>query len=367
MHQMAIDRRQMMSGLAATTLLPTARAQAYAATEALFAANVVERDGSCAAVAYSTQRGVLRKVPLVGRGHDMTFSQSAGLLVSFARRPGNFAIAFDHHGPRAPQTFVTPIDRHFYGHGVFSADGRLLYTTENDFESARGVIGIYDVATGFKRVGEFASHGLGPHDIALLSDKRTLVVANGGIETHPESGRQPLNLATMQSSLVYIDRQTGDLLERHELSGTRQKLSIRHLDVGANDTIVFGCQFKGPKWQVVDLVGFHRRGSAVVFLERSPAVSSALRHYVSSIAVDQDGEIAAVTSSRGQHAVLVDIRKRRVIGQSQVTDVSGVAAAKGGGFILTGGGGHWTASSHAPAALPQEPWSWDNHAVAINA
>ena len=35
--------------------------------------------------------------------------------------------------------------RHFFGHGVFSPDGKLLYATENDFEAARGVIGVYDV------------------------------------------------------------------------------------------------------------------------------------------------------------------------------------------------------------------------------
>ena len=44
----------------------------------------------------------------------------------------------------------------------------MLYATENDFEGARGMIGIYDVTARFKRIGEFPSHGLGPHDLAFL-------------------------------------------------------------------------------------------------------------------------------------------------------------------------------------------------------
>ena len=69
-------------------------------------------------------------------------------------------------------------------HGVFSADGRLLYSTENDYDGARGMIGVRDVTGGYKQIGEFPAHGMEPHDIALLSDDRTIVIANGGIRTH---------------------------------------------------------------------------------------------------------------------------------------------------------------------------------------
>jgi hypothetical protein len=38
----------------------------------------------------------------------------------------------------------------------------------------------------YKQIGEFEAHGMEPHDIALLSDGRTMVIANGGIRTHPD-------------------------------------------------------------------------------------------------------------------------------------------------------------------------------------
>ena len=87
--------------------------------------------------------------------------------------------------------------RHFFGHGAFSPDGRLLYATENDFDNARAVVGVYDVGSGFARIGEFGTQGVGAHELLLSPDGELLVVANGGIETHPDYGRAELNLDTM--------------------------------------------------------------------------------------------------------------------------------------------------------------------------
>ena len=84
-----------------------------------------------------------------------------------------------------------------------------------------------------------------PHDIALLGDGRTLIIANGGIRTHPDSGSDELNLAEMQPSLLYVDTETGDLVEQQRLPPALHQLSIRHLAIAGNDTVVFGCQIAG--------------------------------------------------------------------------------------------------------------------------
>src|SRR5438552_1061500 len=78
-------------------------------------------------------------------------------------------------------------------HGAFSADGSLLYATENDNLTGSGLIGIYDATAGYRRLGEMSSRGIGPHDLALMPDGMTLAVANGGLRTLPESGREVLN------------------------------------------------------------------------------------------------------------------------------------------------------------------------------
>lgn len=364
---MATDRRTVLTGLMALLASPAAARGKAGRDATVIAANTRQPDGSFAAVLYDIDRGLLRRVALPGRGHDVAVNPATGDCVAFARRPGNFAVAFGRPGASPPVVFTTPPGRHFYGHGVFSADGRLLFTTENDIAGATGIIGIWDATAGFRRIGELPSFGVGPHDINLLRDRRTLVIANGGIATHPDHGRTPLNLATMRPSLVYADAQTGDLLERHILPADLHKLSIRHLEIATNDTVVFGCQFKGPKSAAVDLIGSHRRGAELRLLDAGPAVARALKHYVSSIAVDRSGDVAVFTSSRGQRAVFVDVAAREVRAIKAFPDVSGIAAgATRGGFVLTGGGGDVAATSAnatSKSAGRRAAWNWDNHAV----
>ena len=367
---MAIDRRSFIAGVAGMLTCP-ARTQSHEAVRrSVIAATVRQRDGSFAAVIYELGKGALAKADLPGRGHDVTVNPATGECVAFARRPGTFAIAFGVDRQRPPVAFSSPQRRHFYGHGVFSRDGRLLYTTENDFPMSVGRIGVWDVVAGYRRIGEFSSAGIGPHDINVMPDGETLVIANGGVATHPEHGRRPLNLPSMRPNLAYVDRANGNLIERHELPESQSRLSIRHLDVAADGTVVFGCQHKGARHMPVDLIGFHRIGETPGLLQGGASVRRALRHYVSSVAVDRTGEFAAVTSSRGQQVVVVDVAKRRVVDQRRFSDVSGVAAGGDGtsyGFVLTGGGGDLAIAGNGSGLVHQQKadWAWDNHATAI--
>ena len=56
--------------------------------------------------------------------------------------------------------FTSKPYRHFFGHGVFSADGKLLYTTENDYQNARGMIGVRDATDGYKQIVDLATGDL---------------------------------------------------------------------------------------------------------------------------------------------------------------------------------------------------------------
>ncbi|HKA99755.1 MAG TPA: DUF1513 domain-containing protein, partial [Methyloceanibacter sp.] len=232
---MTLDRRALLIGLAsgAAALSLPARAAAGFQPECFAASRKDDRGNFQAAI--FTLDGDEQAVELPGRGHDIALRPGGAEWVAFARRPGRFGVAVPL-GARAPIWFATQPGRHFFGHGVFSADGKLLYATENDYERAAGMIGVRDATGGYKQIGEFPAHGMEPHDIALLADGRTMVLANGGIRTHPDHGADELNLADMQPSLVYVDVTTGDLLEEHRLAPALHQLSIRHLAIGADDT-----------------------------------------------------------------------------------------------------------------------------------
>jgi hypothetical protein len=365
---MVIDRRSLLLGAAAGALAGMP-ARADVATPALYAAARKGADGGYSVAIFTADGRDVRALALPGRGHDVTVSPVDRTCVAFARRPGNFAIAFSADNHRPPIAFTTPPDRHFYGHGVFSHDGRLLYTTENDFDGARGVIGIYDVAAGYRRIGEFSSGGIGPHDLALLEGGRVLVVANGGLREHPDigGGRRILNPDAIETTLAYIDLRTGALLERHDL-GAAGTLSLRHLDVARDGTVIVGAQIVHGPTGAQSLVYRHRRQQRHTVFALPAEVADGLSGYVSSIACDRAGDFVAVTSSRGALAVVIDIASGRLMRTRRLEDVSGVAPAPtGGGFLTTSGLGRVTVIPDGAGVdhAVSTPWAWDNHAVLV--
>jgi hypothetical protein len=367
---MEIDRRTLLLGAAASALAGMPFAAAGAAQQALYAAARKGSDGRYSAAIFSEAGHDIRAVDLPGRGHDITVSHVDRSCVVFARRPGNFAVAFSIDAQRPPILFTTPADRHFYGHGVFSHDDRLLYATENDFDGARGIIGIYDAGAGYRRIGEFASGGMGPHDLALIDGGTVLVVANGGLREHPDfgRGRRILNPGAIDTTLSYIDVRTGDLLERHDL-GAPGSLSLRHLDVAGDGTVIIGAQLVDRTDGKPAMVYRHRRQQALATIALPADVEAGLSGYVSSIACDSGGELVAVTSSRGALAVVIDVATGRVVRTQHVDDVSGVVPTpEPVNFLTTTGHGAIDvmrgdgAVSHDPVATP---WAWDNHAVLV--
>ena len=164
-------------------------------------------------------------------------------IAVFARRPGKYIIVVNVLSGEKLAQVTCKEDRHFYGHGVYSPDGKWLYTTENEYDSGRGVIGVYDVKDRYRLVETLPAYGIGPHEIGLLADGKTMVVANGGIMTHPETGREKLNLAEMDSSLTYIEINSGKLLSAQRLLPKLRLMSIRHLDVGPDDNVAVVMQY----------------------------------------------------------------------------------------------------------------------------
>ena len=290
--------------------------------------------------------------------------------MAFARRPGTFAVAFHLRGVAPPATFTCPPDRHFYGHGAFAPDGRLLYATESDYGGgARGVIGVYDCDAGFVRIGELDTHGIGPHEMILLPDGRTLAVANGGIATHPQSGRAKLNLETMRSSLSFVDRLTGDLVARHETPDPLARLSMRHMTVDAGGHVWFGGQWEGSPVDVPQVIGHAAPDRAIELLDADPRLPVALEGYVGSMAASRDGSTIAASSPKGGRILLIDAGSRRVVAQERLFDGCGVTGTGPHAFLATSGAGTvlplGAAEGHdAPATLPV---AFDNHVRAAPA
>ncbi|MET3662243.1 DUF1513 domain-containing protein [Aquamicrobium ahrensii] len=359
-----IDRRDFLRAAGvgfAAAMTPSAWAGILAA-DAVFATAFVRRNGSYGAAVLSEDGKILHMVDLPDRGHDVTFDPVSGRSVVFARQPGTFAMVFDHKGREEPLTIASLPDRHFFGHGVFSKDGALLYATENDFDNAEGMVGVYDARSGFQRIGEFPTYGVGPHELLLLGDGRTLAIANGGIETHPDFGRAELNIASMEPSYVLVDRVSGALLEKHELPADLHKLSIRHMDNDADGNVWFGCQYRGAATDLPPLVGKATRDKGISLVDMPQDVLASLRNYVGSVAANPATGTVAVTSPQGNSLAVIEAASGRVLSRRDMTEVCGVAP-DGKGFLATTGGGAIIGPDGKSLNDPDHVW--DNHMLRI--
>ncbi|AZO09913.1 DUF1513 domain-containing protein [Mesorhizobium sp. M3A.F.Ca.ET.080.04.2.1] len=359
-----IDRRDFLRAAGASFaagMAPRAWADTLAA-DAVFATAFVKRDGGFGAAVLSEAGKVLHTVDLPDRGHDVTFDPVSKRSVVFARQPGTFAVVFDHAGREPPLTIASIAGRHFFGHGVFSPDGALLYATENDFDNAAGVVGIYDARVKFSRIGEFPTYGMGPHELLLLGDGRTLAIANGGIETHPDFGRAELNIATMKPSYTLVDRISGDLIEKHELPAALHQLSIRHMDCDQAGTVWFGCQYRGPASDRPALVGRASRGKGLELLEMPQDVLSGLRNYIGSVAANPCAGTVALTSPEGNSLAVIDAASGRILATKSLVEVCGLAP-DGAGFIASTGAGDIVEGNGETRSEPD--YVWDNHMLRI--
>lgn len=361
---MAVSRRGLLAGAAAWAAGPAA---ARRPRQELFVSCGADPDGGFLVAGLGADGTPRFQIPLPARGHGAACHPTRPHCVVFARRPGSFAYLLDTVAGSALRRITTIAGRHFYGHGAFSSDGRTLFATENDYASGRGVLGIYDAADGYRRAAEISSHGIGPHEMRLLPDNKTLAVANGGIRTHPDHGRAKLNLATMAPNLTLLDSASGALRGLARLPAELHRLSIRHLDVDPDGRLAVAMQYEGDRRDLVPLLGLYEGGDRIRLLEAPAPIARRMRQYSGSVAFDRSGARIVLSSPRGHLVTLWDARRATYLGSFDAPDACGLAATGTDCEILvTGGDGHvrlvdgWRGTLSVLGPRASGP-RWDNH------
>ena len=273
----------------------------------------------------------------------------------------------DLAGGRARATIEAATGRHFCGHGAYTGDGGVLCATEETAEGGRGLVGRYDPANGYRRIGESPSHGVGPHEMTMLADGRTLVVANGGIVTDADAPGVKLDRDRMRPSLALIDARDGRLLAEARLAEPLWRLSLRHLAVGRGDVIAVAAQDEGDVGDFLPLAATWRGRAGLELLDAGPSVTSRMRGYCGAAAVDAGGSLLGVSCPRGGLAVFWDLQAARVVGTVDLPDGCGLASDAVGEFLLSSGRGGVLRVEPATHRITPLPASfvararWDNH------
>lgn len=334
-----------------------------------------QADGTHVLLLHDPAHAELARLPVGSRAHGFALDAGRPARVAvFGRRPGTEAWILDLAGQRLAGRFTAAPGRHFHGHGAFTSDGAHLLTTENDYEAGRGVI-VVRTTDDWRVVGEIPAHGVGPHELRLMPDGRTLAVAIGGIRTHPSRPREKLDVDLMRPALNYIEIDSGRLLGSYRPPDHRQ--GIRHLDVAADGTVLLAIQHEGDanEGRGGALLARHRGEDALAFPHAEPGDWAALRGYVGSIRAAARGRHAIASSPRGNALAFWDWQENRLEASLPMLDVCAVAISSDGGTASAAGGAGeirhfireqagWRVAGIAPArggvAL-----AYDNHMASI--
>lgn len=307
------------------------------------------------------------------RGHGVCVHPTkANTVVMCSRRPGLTGIEVNLQSGKITHQFSCRPAYHMTGHACFSQDGKSLFSSESHYESGVGKIVIRD-ADNYQILDEYNSHGIGPHEIKLMPDAKTLVVANGGILTHPNTGRKKLNLPTMDSNLAYLDIGNGKLLEAARFS--EAKASIRHIDVSEDGTVAIAMQLQRSALShqnTIALCALHRQGQAVQALPAPEELYQNLNDYVGSVAINEQSRMVGFSSPRGNLVAFWHLDTKKLAGYYSLHDVCGLAVSQDEKyFVLSNSSGrirYLDAGTLLENTALRQHFAnsrWDNHMITM--
>jgi len=318
--------------------------------------------------AFDLNGQIINQIKLPARGHDaIAIASKPGHALIFARRPGTFILEVDFVNGTIIKEINADNNTHFYGHGIIAADHNILLTSENDFATGNGLIVVRD-AQNYQVLEQYASGGIGPHQLGLMPDGNNIVIANGGIQTHPEQPRKKLNIATMAPNLAYLDLSTGKVTDSYTLDNNQ--LSIRHLAVSKKGKVIAGLQYQGTKTDLVPLAISHHGEDALQYLSADENTWRRMNQYTASVCIDDNLDIAAISCPRADLISYWSLSKGEYLSSERFADGAGLTHIDK--LYATSGKGHVIASkvttrpTDKKLSLSFSQLKWDNHLTHIN-
>jgi hypothetical protein len=258
--------------------------------------------------------------------HGVSIDPSAPHRAAVFEKKGPGAALVDWRESAVERPIETAASRQFYGHGVFSADGALLYAAETRMD--RGLEGVLVVrdARSLAELGELPTHGRSPHDCQLTEDGGVLVVANGGgVHGGGERG-----------NIAWIELASGKLLERVEVADER--FNAGHFARTGRDLAVVSAPRDGlpagqPPRGAVSLR--HRAGPLVTMKKPARAVERMIGETL-SVVIDEERGVALATHPLGDAVTAWDLGRGALLELLEVPGPRGVAvAADRGSYLLS--------------------------------
>lgn len=218
--------------------------------------------------------------------------------------------------------------RWFYGHGTYSQDDKLLFSTETEMTGLKGVIGVRD-ADSLEYLGEFPTYGKEPHECKLIEGGKVLAVTNAGGHLDDRS-------PDAVPSVTLVDVASQKLLERVPL--TNPRLNTGHLRFSARgDMVVVSAPRTGLPADHQGGVSLFPAGGEMLSMSRPESVVDAMQGEALSTDIHPETLVAAVTHPDAGFVSFWALADQKLVGQVSLDRPRGVISSENGGFLISAG------------------------------
>ena len=314
---------------------------------------------------------LINKVDLPFRAHDSVIIPFLKQIVIISRRPKNKLYILDLNNKQIVKEITSPTNRHFYGHALYSKKTNLLYVAENLFtfdDERSGSLAIYDPSQNYKRVGEYGTQGIGPHEIKL-DNNNNIVVANGGILTNPNFPRVKLNINDIMSNITKVNIYSGKKIRTFNLKKKFKDYSIRHLDIDNNNEVHAGCQVYNRRKKNYGPLAFYSKENILYSYKIPKPLLINLKQYTGSIKLNLYTREIYCSFPKDNRVLVWNMYGKKIIKNYLINDVCGLAYDINNKNILISDGEGCIHSSEPDNSLKKhfkKEIKFDNHFITFN-
>lgn len=267
-----------------------------------------------------------RLIPLDFFGHGLHPRHSEPNTLAVFQKKGPNACEIDLKASAVTRKISSRPGRWFYGHGAYSIDDAVLFSTETNLSGRDGVIGIRDAKT-HDYLGEFPSFGKEPHECKLIDGGKVLAITNGG---GPLGSQGAPNVA-------FVEVASGKLLK--QMPVTNQRFNTGHLALGFDHSMmVVSAPRSGLPPTDVGGVSISSNRRSLLSMEEPESLVSRLRGEALSVVISEKSGLGLATHPDGNLITLWDVKKRSIIDSFAMDRPRGVSLdSSSENFLITAG------------------------------
>lgn len=279
-----------------------------------------------------------RQVAQVGvdfKPHGYAQNPGAPAQIWAFEKWGRGAAVIDFADGAVTKAFTSPENTQYFGHGLFSRDGKTCFAVREDLTTGLGHCIGFDPVTYQERFDIQATPG-GLHECHLLEDDSFLVASNGA----PVFFKDGILLDTPmveRSSLVHVDPVAGKVIDKKFIADDDQ--IIGHFAMSRTGAIIaLSSQRRSAQVRHGAIYFGHVAQPTLRRVELPEPLAAKLVGEMLSIAIDETRNLALVTNPGGSSVLFIDSRNGTFLGALDNKIYGVVFDAALEGFIGSGQG-----------------------------